>query len=636
MQPFSAMFEYANVLLAFLVLSLMMTTHPKKTYIYRLNRAGIAFSLLESTLGILLSFGYLPVGRRGSFYAFSFSILYCIIYTTIVSLLLAYVDYLVNRVKPVFKKISIHTMLIAISVINYFLFYFYRVPQYNTLTPCITLCQDTVFICAINGLWTCAFILISCLPNIHKMTKIVRYAMWTNLPLCMFILIIQLFNRQTVLIGLTYILPFTLMYVLFHSTSYDEATGSQNSDALNNLISTRLENGKSFIITFVEFPLLKISESKLLKARMMNICRTLESGKHDLSVFRVSTSIYAIITSLSDERSIETITDDICRVMSLNFESDVYIPSKHNVYSIYCTPSFTTPDMVYAFRYYLKANHPLGVNTEYYIPDKNDYINFASAYEIQSLLEEIQDQNNLEDPRILCYAQPIYDISSNTFKTAEALMRLSLGEETIQPSVFIPIAERSGCIHVLTVIMLNKVCKSIQYLINNGYKFDAITVNCSALEFSDEHLYRDLTSVIDSYSIPKTKIRIEITESAIFDNYETVLHNMNDLQESGIAFYLDDFGTGYSNMERISSCSFHTIKFDKSVMNRAMVDPALDNLINSYMDMMGEKGISTLVEGVETDDQVEFSKRHGFDYIQGFKYAKPEPIENLSKFFSKD
>ena len=111
---------------------------------------------------------------------------------------------------------------------------------------------------------------------------------------------------------------------------------------------------------------------------------------------------------------------------------------------------------------------------------------------------------------------------------------------------------------------------------------------------------------------------------------------MNDLQESGIAFYLDDFGTGYSNMERISSCSFHTIKFDKSVMNRAMVDPALDNLINSYMDMMGEKGISTLVEGVETDDQVEFSKRHGFDYIQGFKYAKPEPIENLSKFFSKD
>ena len=73
-------------------------------------------------------------------------------------------------------------------------------------------------------------------------------------------------------------------------------------------------------------------------------------------------------------------------------------------------------------------------------------------------------------------------------------------------------------------------------------------------------------SIINNNNINPQHIRLELTESAIFDDFNMVLRNMEKLNPSGIKFYLDDFGTGYSNLERIIGCPFYTIKFDKSLL----------------------------------------------------------------------
>ena len=110
---------------------------------------------------------------------------------------------------------------------------------------------------------------------------------------------------------------------------------------------------------------------------------------------------------------------------------------------------------------------------------------------------------------------------------------------------------------------------------------------------------------------------------------------MRKLNQAGVKFYLDDFGTGYSNLERIVSFPFMTIKFDKSILYRAISDSTMNDLVDGIVGIFKKKGFVLLVEGVENEEHSKYSIDHGFDYIQGYKYAKPVQLEKLSEYFSK-
>ena len=99
------------------------------------------------------------------------------------------------------------------------------------------------------------------------------------------------------------------------------------------------------------------------------------------------------------------------------------------------------------------------------------------------------------------------------------------------------------------------------------------TINCSSSELSNRNLFDELMAIINSNNIMPEHIRLELTESAMFDDFNMVIHNMEKLNESGIKFYLDDFGTGYSNLERIIGCPFNTIKFDKHCFTNLLISP---------------------------------------------------------------
>lgn len=285
------------------------------------------------------------------------------------------------------------------------------------------------------------------------------------------------------------------------------------------------------------------------------------------------------------------------------------------------------------FEYTSQKFHVNYANERYDCVEK-DYENFLETYSIENMLIDIRNKLNLDDERVLCYTQPIYCIKTNTFRTAEALMRLKMGDKIIYPDKFIELAERNGCIHALTCIILNKVCKEINML-NNEYDFDAITINCSTVEMEDENLDTELIEILEKNKVISSKIRLELTESTISGNYEIVSSNMKKLNQAGVKFYLDDFGTGYSNLARIVSFPFMTIKFDKSILYRALSDNTMNDLLDGMVTIFKKKGFVLLIEGVENDEHSEYSIEHGFDYIQGYKYAKPVPIEKLSEYFEK-
>ena len=189
-------------------------------------------------------------------------------------------------------------------------------------------------------------------------------------------------------------------------------------------------------------------------------------------------------------------------------------------------------------------------------------------------------------------------------------MRLSLDGTIIYPDKFIPIAEKNNCIHTLTRIILNKVCKIVAEF-EKKYDFDAITINCSSSELSNRNLFDELMAIINSNN------------------------NMEKLNESGINFYLDDFGTGYSNLERIIGCPFNTIKFDKTLLYKSLDNSAVSDIVSHLTSVFKEQGFVLLIEGVENEEQASYSIDKGFDYIQGYKYAKPQPVINLKDYFDK-
>ena len=142
-------------------------------------------------------------------------------------------------------------------------------------------------------------------------------------------------------------------------------------------------------------------------------------------------------------------------------------------------------------------------------------------------------------------------------------------------------------------------------------------------------------AIINSNNIMTEHIRLELTESAMFDDFNMVIHNMEKLNESGIKFYLDDFGTGYSNLERIIGCPFNTIKFDKTLLYKSLDNSAVSDIVSHLTSVFKEQGFVLLIEGVENEEQASYSIDKGFDYIQGYKYAKPQPVINLKDYFDK-
>ena len=151
----------------------------------------------------------------------------------------------------------------------------------------------------------------------------------------------------------------------------------------------------------------------------------------------------------------------------------------------------------------------------------------------------------------------------------------------------------------------------------------------------DYCLHDELIEIIKDNGIPCDKIRLEMTESMTSDEEDAIKHNMDEFNVAGIHFYLDDFGTGYSNLERIVSLPFKTIKFDKSLLYKSMDDPILLQLIRNMVEVFKSHGMIVLVEGVENQKQAELSIDLGFEFIQGFNYASPVPIDELPRYFNR-
>ena len=263
--------------------------------------------------------------------------------------------------------------------------------------------------------------------------------------------------------------------------------------------------------------------------------------------------------------------------------------------------------------------------------DKRKQITFRASeivhsrtFAIEARMEEILERA-IKEARIEMYYQPIYDVHSGCFHSAEALARIDDPEfGIISPSIFIPAAETLGLIVPIGNAVLEQVFRFVSEHDLRALGLSYIELNLSVAQCMQSSLPETLRTLQEKYGVDPGQINLEITETTFENISEVMLENVNELISMGYSFALDDYGIGYSSIQRVNHLPLKLIKIDKSMLDE--ISSTNGRMILEHtVRMMQSINKQLVVEGAETADEVDVLERMDCDYIQGFYFSKPLP-----------
>ncbi len=258
----------------------------------------------------------------------------------------------------------------------------------------------------------------------------------------------------------------------------------------------------------------------------------------------------------------------------------------------------------------------------------------SRTFAMEAHIEEIFDRA-LKNHNIKMFYQPILDVQSGRFRSAEALARIIDPEYgLISPAVFIPAAETEGYIIPIGDAVLDQVFRFVSEHDLDALGLSCIEINLSVAQCMERSLPEKISALQKKYGVDPGKINLEITETNFEHISEIMFENVNELIRMGYSFALDDYGTGYSSIQRVIHLPLKLIKIDKSMLEE--VSTANGRMILDYtMRMMQSIGKLLVVEGAETVDEVEILRSMNCDYIQGFYFSQPLPEEEFIRFLEE-
>lgn len=237
----------------------------------------------------------------------------------------------------------------------------------------------------------------------------------------------------------------------------------------------------------------------------------------------------------------------------------------------------------------------------------------------------------LENDEFILYFQPKIDVKTGTIAGAEALSRWKYHHtEMIYPDIFIPLFEETGFIANLDYYVFENVCRFQKKLLNENKKTVPISVNVSRYITDFDYYLGQLEQIRNKYLIPAELIEIEITERMYTANSISISKFIDDIHKKGYRVSMDDFGAGYSNFSTLSHLNFDIIKIDKELCNN--VNNKKEIIILKYItELIKNLKMLVLCEGVEDENLASYLKEIGCDYIQGYLYDKPLPMDDFVK-----
>ena len=340
----------------------------------------------------------------------------------------------------------------------------------------------------------------------------------------------------------------------------------------------------------------------------------------------------ALITRQADDhfvvftRNDDTLADKISKVNEMVDAKDpeVRLGIKAGAYSTTIPnekPRICVEKARYAY-YSLKSVKGPAI-FQYYDEEMHD--NFLMTQYIVTHIDEA-----VKNGYIKPYYQPVVWSKGRTLCGVEALARwIDPKYGFLSPGKFIPALENAQQVYKLDKEILRLVCRDIRHNLDNGLPVLPVSINFSRADFGVIDIVEVVEEAVQEFDVPHELLHIEITESALSNEIDTLKTTITRLHDKGFATWLDDFGSGYSSFNVLKDYEFDVLKLDMAFLSGFNGNEKAKALIRSVISMANQIGMKTLCEGVETSEQAAFLEEACCGRLQGYLYGKPLSYDEL-------
>ncbi|WP_151636925.1 bifunctional diguanylate cyclase/phosphodiesterase [Noviherbaspirillum aerium] len=264
-------------------------------------------------------------------------------------------------------------------------------------------------------------------------------------------------------------------------------------------------------------------------------------------------------------------------------------------------------------------------NFQFFTPTMNEHA-------LERLRIEKDLRSALEREEFLLHYQPQVDLATGRVLGMEVLIRWQhpvLG--MVPPDRFIEIAEEIGLIVPIGSWVLRAACHQCVAWQRAGLGPLRVAVNLSPFQFYREDLAHTVRTVLAESGLAPHLLELELTESMMMNDIEHAVCILQDLKSIGVHLSIDDFGTGYSSLSYLKRFPIDLLKIDQSFVRDITVDPDDAAIVLSVISLAHSLRLKVIAEGVETEAQLAYLKRHGCDYMQGYYFSRPLPAKEFEQ-----
>lgn len=276
-----------------------------------------------------------------------------------------------------------------------------------------------------------------------------------------------------------------------------------------------------------------------------------------------------------------------------------------------------------------KAKERGGNCYQFYSSEMNDRM-------FERLILENGLHKALDRNEFILYYQPQYDSRTLEITGVEALVRWNhpdLG--LVPPAEFIPLSEEIGHIVPLGIWVLYTACKQNKAWQDAGYPPISVSVNLSTKQFKQSNLVQLVSEVLNETGLAPQYLKLELTETDMMENTDDILLTLHQLKNMGIQIMIDDFGKGYSSLSYLKKFPVDILKIDQSFIREIDSNPGEREIVVAILQLAQILDMKVIAEGIETEGQFAFLRKHHCDVMQGYYFSKPLPLSGIEQVFKQ-
>lgn len=416
---------------------------------------------------------------------------------------------------------------------------------------------------------------------------------------------------------------FLIVYELYHASHYEEGSARMNIGMYYGEIEYRLAKKKDVFL----YEICVINYDSLIERKTYTeeeldhiydlFTSKLTIGNRNVMVFQKSATCLGVVASKLDTEGAQALAAQMSGWMNELLESDL----RFSIVGMACPKYVESGRKAERLFQYLQ---PKCVINSWYLCNQVDYEEYRSRDEIMLLLKNM----SLDDEDVVLFGRPIVDCRTLQIQRFEILCRVQMaGGGFVTSDQIIRLAEQYGYVHDLNMVVFRKICAYLDEV--QQVRDDVrVSLHISSQELETPKFADDVLTILSHYELPANAISFEV-EMLPDGQTDVIRETMNRLRDYNIGFMLADFKVSAVDMDSIAQLPFDAVKFNRHSVEKAQKDATSFEVIGSLVDMIKEHGYSIVFKGVDNEDLEEIAFSLGADYMQGYRYAKPFPLEEI-------